>query len=161
MTDRPPPMSGPSAPRQGGLWGLPDPERQPGFYEGVPTRRLVAFLVDSLVIALMTALIVPFTAFTALFFLPVLAMVAGFFYRTLTIAAGSATWGMRLAGIELRNHRGERLDLLTAAAHTLLFTVFLGTMLLLAVSVALMLGTRRGQGLHDMILGTAAINRPA
>lgn len=159
MTDRPP-QSTRDRPRQG-LWGLPDPESQPGFYEGVPTKRLIAFVVDSLVIALMTALIVPFTAFTALIFLPVLAMVVGFFYRTLTIAGGSATWGMRLAGIELRNHRGERLDLLTAAGHTLLFTVFLGTVLLLAVSVALMLGTSRGQGLHDMILGTAAINRPA
>jgi hypothetical protein len=31
----------------------------------------------------------------------------------------------------------------------------------MAVSVGLMLGTARGQGLHDMILGTTALNRAA
>lgn len=147
--------------RTSGLWGLPDPDRHPGFYDNVPQKRLLAFIVDSIVVGVLTLLIVPFTAFTAIFFLPLLAMVVNFIYRTLTIASHSATWGMRLAGIELRTHRGEHLDFVTAAAHTFLFSLFLGMLLPMVISAGLMLGTSRRQGLHDMVLGTAALNRAA
>ncbi|MCR8723791.1 RDD family protein [Frigidibacter sp. ROC022] len=143
------------------LWGLPDPEASPAFYADIPGKRLVAFLADSVIIGIMTVILIPFTAFTALFYLPFLAMLVSFVYRTLTLASGSATWGMRMVAIEMRNHRGERFDLPTAAGHTLLFTLFLGMVVPLLISVGLMLITPRRQGLHDMILGTAALNRPA
>jgi uncharacterized RDD family membrane protein YckC len=142
-------------------WDLPRPDFHADFYRDVPMKRLVAFLVDSLAIGLVTLVLVPFTAFTALFYLPLLALAVSFVYRTLTIAAGSATWGMRLCAIELRNHRGERLDLATDAAHTALFLLILSTVLPLLISAALMLGSPRRQGLHDMVLGTAAVNRAA
>ena len=143
------------------LWGLPSPDLHAEFYADVPAKRLIAFLVDTLLICLITALIVPFTAFSALFFLPFLAMVVGFVYRTATLAGGSATPGMRLVAIELRNHRGERFDLATAAAHTLIYSVALSMVLPQALSVLLMLTTARRQGLPDLALGTAAINRAA
>lgn len=140
-------------------WGLPDPDTQAEFYQSVPTKRLVAFVIDTIVIALITVVAIPFTAFTGLLFLPILAMVVGFAYRTVTLATGSATWGMRLTGIELRNARGERFDLMLAAAHTLLFSVFFSMFIPQVVSIVLMLTTARAQSLPDMILGTAAINR--
>lgn len=152
---------GESGDRADPLRGLPDPVASPGFYADVPSKRLIAFLADSLIIGGLTVILIPFTAFTALFYLPFLAMLVGLVYRTLTLASGSATWGMRMVAIELRTRRGERFDLLTAAGHTLLFTLFLGMVVPLLISVALMLTTPRGQGLHDMILGTAALNRPA
>ena len=34
----------------GTMAGLPDPERDRQFYEGVPARRLVAFFIDTVVI---------------------------------------------------------------------------------------------------------------
>ncbi len=63
------------------LWGLPDPAAKPEFYADVPTKRAIAWVFDTLLIALITAIIVPFTAFTALFFLPVLYMTVGLAYR--------------------------------------------------------------------------------
>ena len=140
---------------------LPDPDYQADFYADVPLKRLIAFGVDTVLILILTVLVLPFTAFTGLFYFPLLAMVVGFVYRVLTIAGGSATPGMRLMAIELRNASGERLDLPQAALHTLLFTLFFSMMLPQLASIALMLTGPRAQGLHDLVLGTAAINRPA
>ncbi|MGC8204043.1 RDD family protein [Aliiroseovarius sp. PTFE2010] len=140
-------------------WGLPDPYTQGEFYDNVPTKRLVAFVFDWIIIGLITALLVPFTAFTALFYLPFLAMVVGFAYRTITIANGSATLGMRLTGIEFRKDNGETFDLMTAAAHTLLYSIFFSMFLPQVLSIVLMLTTERGQSLPDVILRTAAIKR--
>ncbi|WP_212524664.1 RDD family protein [Actibacterium sp. MT2.3-13A] len=140
---------------------LPDPDYHAEFYADVPLKRLIAWLVDTLLIVLLTVLVLPFTAFTGLFYFPFLAMMVGFVYRVLSVAGASATPGMRLMAIELRNARGERLDLPQAALHTLLFTVFFSMMLPQVASLALMLTGPRAQGLHDLMLGTAAINRPA
>ena len=142
-------------------WGLPDPQMHPALYHDVPTKRLIAFLFDALLVAIVTVVLIPFTAFTAIFYLPVLALLVSFVYRTLTIASGSATWGMRMVAIELRTHRGARFDLATAAAHTFLYLAIFSTILPLVVSIFLMLSTPRKQGLHDMLLGTAAVNRRA
>jgi uncharacterized RDD family membrane protein YckC len=140
---------------------LPDPDRHPEFYADVPAKRLLAFLVDSVIIGVLTALVLPFTAFTGIFFLPLLVTVISFVYRTLTISGGSATWGMRLASIELRTRHGERLDPGTAMAHTLVYSVVFSTLLPQLLSIALMIWTPRRQGLPDLLLGTAAINRAA
>ena len=141
------------------LWGLPDPEREAELYADVPVKRLLAWVVDSLLIAALTLLAIPFTAFTALFYLPALWLAVGLAYRILTLTRASATPGMRLVAIELRTHRGERFGLGEAAAHTALYTLSMSTILPQLVSIGLMLGTPRGQGLPDMLLGTAALNR--
>lgn len=142
-------------------WGLPDPDRQPAFYDAVPTKRVLAFVVDLIVGVVIAALIVPFTAFTGIFFFPFLVAVVSYAYRVITIANGSATWGMRLMGIEFRTSKGERFDLGMAFLHTTLFTVWCSMGLPQVISVILMLTTARKQGLSDVILGSAAINRPS
>ncbi|PTQ68921.1 RDD family protein [Celeribacter persicus] len=142
-------------------WGLPDPDRQPGFYDSVPTKRMLAFVVDLIVGVVIAALIVPFTAFTGIFFFPFLVAVVSYAYRVITIANQSATWGMRLMGIEFRTSKGERFDLGMSFLHTTLFTVWCSMGLPQVVSVILMLTTARKQGLSDLILGSAAINRPS
>ncbi len=146
---------------QAELWGLPSPDLHGEFYHDVPVKRLIAFVADAVLIGLVTVMLIPFTAFTAVFYLPFLALIVSFFYRWLTIASGSATLGMRLVAIELRNHRGERLDASSAALHTLLYLVIFSTVVPLLISVVLMLASPRRQGLHDMALGIAAINRAA
>jgi uncharacterized RDD family membrane protein YckC len=143
------------------IWHLPDPESQPEFYADVPAKRLVAFVVDTLVILALSLLVVPFTAFTGLFFFPVLMAVIGFAYRVVTLAQGSATWGMRLVAIEFRARDGGRFDLGLAFAHTLGLTVSFALPLLQLASIVLMLTQPRGQGLSDMVLGTVAVNRRA
>ena len=139
---------------------LPDPQRHAEFYAGVTAKRAFAWIIDTILIALITAVIVPFTAFTAVFFLPLLFVVVSFTYRVLTLAGGSATPGMRLMNITLLTRFGDRFDLATAFLHTLGYTLSIGTLLVQLVSVFLMMTSARGQGLTDMILGTVAINRP-
>ena len=143
------------------LSGLPDPEYDAAFYEGVPVKRLIAWVIDAVIIGILTAIVVLFTAFIGLFFLPAVILFVSFVYRSLTVAAHSATWGMVLAAVEIRTHRGERLDPLTAILHTGLYLAIFSTMLPLVISAATMLGTPRKQGLHDLLLGTAVINRAA
>ena len=142
-------------------WHLPNPETQPEFYADVPTKRLVAFVVDTVVIIAISLVIVPFTAFTGLFFFPLLMTVVGFAYRVITISRGSATWGMRLTAIEFRTAQGERFDLGMAFAHTFGLTISFLLPLLQVISIVLMLTTARAQGLSDHVLGTVAINRRA
>lgn len=142
-------------------WHIPDPVTQPEFYADVTSKRLLAWLVDTVLIVLICLLILPFTAFTGLFFFPFLMLVVGFAYRVATIARGSATWGMRLVAIEFRRLDGQRFDLTMAFLHTLGYTVSIGMPLLQVISIVLMLTTERAQGLSDHVLGTVALNRRA
>ncbi len=140
---------------------LPNPETAPAFYQGVPFKRLLAWVVDVVLIALLCLLVLPFTAFTGIFFFPFLMLFVGFFYRWFTIAGGSATWGMRLMAIELRDIEGMRLTSGTAFLHTVGYTISVVTAPLQLISMGAMVLTPRGQGLSDLVLGTTAINKPA
>jgi uncharacterized RDD family membrane protein YckC len=141
--------------------GLPDPAREPAFYEGVTVKRGLAWIVDALVTFAFCLLILPFTAFTALFWWPLLWLMVGFAYRWATLSGGSATWGMRLMAIQIRDRDGGRLDPATAFAHVLGYTVSMAFLPLQLVSIGVMLALGRGQGLTDLALGTAVINRPS
>lgn len=142
-------------------WHLPNPDTQPEFYTDVPLKRLLAFVVDTVVIIGLSLAIVPFTAFTGIFFFPILMTVVGFAYRVVTLARGSATWGMRLTAIEFRDATGARFDLTQAFLHTLGFTISLTIPILQVLSIVLMLTGERAQGLTDRVLGSVAINRRA
>jgi len=143
------------------LTALPDPQLQPEFYADVPTKRLLAFVVDTVLIIGICLVILPFTAFTGLFFFPFLMLVVGFAYRVITLSNGSATWGMRLMAIEFRTTQGARFDFVTACLHTLGYTLSMGTFIVQAASIVMMLTSERGQGLSDLVLGTVALNRSA
>lgn len=149
----------------GPMPGLPDPDLDAQFYQGVPMRRLAAWLVDvALVLMIGVPLAVLFGLLTLGFGLalfPVIVAGVAFLYRVLTLAAGSATWGMRFTGIEFRRHDGSRFDLLFALLHTVITTVCFGVFVLQLVSCGTVLWTRYRQSLADIILGTTAINRPA
>lgn len=140
---------------------LPDPDRQPHFYENVPAKRLFAWVVDSALIFAACSLIVVLTAFVGLLIWPFLYLAIGFLYRTATLASGSATWGMALAGIEFRSASGARLDGGQALWHTAGYTFSMALPVLQVISIALMLTSRRGQGLTDHAMGTVALNRRA
>lgn len=139
--------------------GLPDPDARPEFYDGVPVKRGIAWLIDAVVIGLLTALAVLLSAFIAAFFLPATVLIISFLYRWVTISSGSATLGMRVMSIEFRTRYGERFDSGTALLHTLGYTVSVAVFPAQLVSIALMLISERGQGLTDHILGTTALNR--
>jgi len=137
----------------------PDPDTQPEFYEGIPTKRLLAWFIDTIVIVLICVMIVPFTAFTGLFFFSLLMLFVGFVYRWASLASGSATWGMRLMSMEIRQGNDRRLDGTTAFLHTVGYSIALSIPILQLISVILMLTSARCQGLVDMVLGTVPLNR--
>jgi uncharacterized RDD family membrane protein YckC len=145
--------------------GLPDPEDDRQFYDGVPLRRGVAWLID---VAIILAVGLPLATLFGIATLgmgfaifPVVVATVGFCYRTATIAGGSATWGMRFVGIELRRADGSRFDFLTAVLHTAIYTLAISFIVLQLVSMTTILGTRYGQGLPDLLLRTTALRPPA
>lgn len=142
-------------------WGLPDPDTHPEFYADTVTKRFIAWVIDVIAISLLTGLAVVLTAFIGAFFLPLLFAAISFLYRWWSLAARSATPGMRLASVELRTREGARFDTATAFLHTLGYFVSVAVFPLQLVSIALMLMSSRGQGLTDHVLGTAAVNRSA
>jgi len=124
-------------------WHLPDPSAQPEFYADVATKRLLAWVIDTVLTGALVLLILPFTAFTGIFFLPLLFLMVNFAYRVITLANGSATLGMRLMAIEFRTNSGARFSLSDAVLHTLGFAFSMSMMPLQIVSIVLMLTTAR------------------
>lgn len=144
--------------------GIPDPTRDPQFYQGVPMRRLVAFLIDTVIIVViwavgwfvLTLVTLGFGAFLG----PLLFVGTSFAYRWLLLVQRSATLGMRLTGIEVREATGALLTPPLAALHTVGFMVSLGFLPLAIIGWILMATSPTRQALHDMICGTVVINRP-
>ena len=130
-------------------------------YRGVALRRGFAWVIDMILIAIIASLVLPFTAFTGVFFFPLLMLVVGFLYRWATIASGSATWGMRIMGVRLQDSYGRDFTGSLAFAHTLGYSISVALPPLQLISVILMLTTARGQGLTDLFLGTEAVNSVA
>lgn len=143
------------------MLALPDPQTQPDFYKDVPIKRLLAWIIDSLITLALCIVILPLTAFTGIFFFPLLFLSLGFAYRVITLANGSATLGMRLFAIEVRRADGSALDAGTAFAHTLGYTLSWMVPVFQLISVVMMATTERGQGLSDHVMGTAMVNRRA
>lgn len=144
-----------------GVGGLPDPEADRQFYEGVALRRLMAFFIDVILIWGVALGIVALTLGIGLFFLGFILLVSDFLYRFLSIANRSATPGMRLMGIELRDRNGDPFSAGQALVHSLLFYLSLTFFIAHLVSMFMMAGTSLGRGLHDLPIGSAMINSPA
>ncbi|MEE2944553.1 MAG: RDD family protein [Pseudomonadota bacterium] len=142
-------------------YALPDPQTQPEFYADVPMKRLLAWVLDMIIIGMISVLILPLTLFTGIFFFAALFLVVSFAYRVVTLTGGSATIGMRFFGIEFRTQHGERFELGHAFLHTLGYSVSLTFGILQVISVVLMLTTSRSQGLTDHVMGSVAINKAA
>lgn len=147
--------------------GVPDPERDPQFYQGVPLRRFVAFCVDTLVVLfLMLCLVFVGGALTlgAIFFAGPLVMLmffmTGFVYRCIMLSQRSATVGMMLTGIEIRDGDGEPMRQGTAFIHTAGFYATFFFLPLLFIGWFLMASSAHKRVMHDLILGSVAINKP-
>lgn len=140
---------------------LPDPDRHAEFYDGVTTKRGFAWLIDMALIFVLTMPIIMFTLGMALFIYPLLFLTISFVYRWVSLTRKSATPGMRVLGIHFLNARGQKLDGAEALLHVVGYTLSVGTLLVQLLSIGMMLTSRRGQGLTDLVLGTVAINRAA
>ena len=148
--------------------GVPDPSRDPQFYQGVPLRRFVAFVVDiGVVLFLLMCLVFVGGALSlgAIFFAGPLIMVmfsmTGFVYRWIMLAQRSATVGMILTGIEVRDGNGDEMGTLTGFIHTAGFYATFFFLPLLFIGWFLMFSSPHRRAMHDLILGSVVINKPA
>lgn len=147
------------------MHGLPDPDRDPQFYRGVPARRVAAWAIDAVVVLAVGVPVGLAVGLVTLGFgllaFPLILVGVATAYRASTVAGASATWGMRAMGIEYRRFDGARLDPATAFLHAVFSVLCLCLIVAQAASMIAMAATRYGQGLPDLALRTTAINRPA
>lgn len=129
-------------------------------YDGVLTRRVIAFCIDYLIIGL---LLIPVAILVfllgiitlglgwALFGIlgPMVALV--YVWNTLG-GPNQATTGMRMMGIRLDRLDGRPVDGLLAVVHTVLF--WAGNVVLTPLILLATLFTDRRRTVHDLLLGT-------
>lgn len=147
---------------------IPDPLTDPQFYDGVPMRRLFAFVIDSVIITGIWFLVIflgfLFAFMTAGLGAPLamlLFSLSGFVYRWLLVAQRSATLGMMVTGIEIRDVFGRRLTHGTGFFHTFAYYVTTLFLPLAIIGWILMASSPHRRTLHDTITGSVVINRPA
>lgn len=144
-----------------------DPVLQPELFRGVLTRRVFAFLIDFVVLAVPVILgylfIAVFGVITLglgwmLFWLawPATVIWAVVYYGASLGGPYSATLGMRVMDLELRTWYGAPGYFVLGAMHAVLFWISISFLTPLILLVGLFNGRRRL--LHDIVLGTVVIN---
>jgi uncharacterized RDD family membrane protein YckC len=147
-----------------------DPIANPELFAGVLSRRLVAFFIDVIIIA------VPVVAAAIFIFLfgivtlglgwllfwllsPASVIWALAYYGLTMGGAASATIGMRAMDLEIRTWYGAPAYVLLGAVHAVVYWVTISVLTPLILLVGLF-NTRR-RLLHDMLVGTVVINNAA
>jgi uncharacterized RDD family membrane protein YckC len=144
-----------------------DPYQQPELFRGVAMRRMVAFLIDLLVLSIPVILAVIFIAVFglvtlglgwALFWLvsPASVIWAIVYYGATIGGPNSATIGMRVMDLELRTWYGAPGYFVLGAVHAVCFWISVSVLSPFVLLVGLFNGRRRL--LHDFVLGTVVIN---
>jgi uncharacterized RDD family membrane protein YckC len=144
---------------------LPDPATAPELFEGVLTRRVVAFIVDTVIIGALTVLVSVFGGVMGFFTLGLawLALVIviplvilGYYVVTLG-SPRRATIGMQMMDLVLTPTRGQPLDGWKILIHPLVFWITVWIAWPLSLLVALL--TPRREMVHDLIAGTLMVRR--
>jgi len=134
-------------------------------YQGVLSRRVFAFIVDYLIVALLW---VP--AAVVVFFLGILTFGLGFLLYPVLFAAvamlyfgvtvggrNQASPGMNMMGLAIARTDGRPMDFLTAIVHLVIF--WIANALLTPLILLIGLFTDRGRLLHDLLIGTVTVRR--
>lgn len=140
-----------------------DRRLEEGLFEGLLTRRMLAFVIDYAIVLL---LMIP--AGVVVFFLGLLTLGLGFYlfpilffivaglYFGLTLSSfRQATWGMRVMDIMMVSDSGRRIDFFTALLHLVIFWILNSVLTPLVLLVGLF--TDRKRLLHDIALGTVQV----
>lgn len=144
-----------------------DPVRNPELFEGVLARRVVAFLIDFIVIAVPVVLAAMFIfafgivtlglGFALYWLLPPATVIWAIVYFGATLGGpSSATIGMRVVDLEMRTWYGAPAYFVLGAVHAIAFwfSVSFFTPFILLVAFF----NERRRLLHDIVLGTVIIN---
>jgi uncharacterized RDD family membrane protein YckC len=144
-----------------------DPYAEPDLFRNVLMRRVIAFIIDVIILAIPVVLAVLFIAVFglltlglgwALFWLvsPASIIWAVVYYGTTLGGPHSATLGMRVMDLELRTWYGAPGYFVLGAAHAVLFYVSISVLTPLILLIGLFNARRRLA--HDIVLGTVVIN---
>jgi uncharacterized RDD family membrane protein YckC len=144
-----------------------DPVTNPELFEGVLARRIVAFLIDVIIIA------VPLFAASAFIFViglvtfglgwllfwllsPISVIWALAYYGFTLGSPASATIGMRAMEIEMRTWHGTPAYFVLGAVHAVVFWVTMSVLTPFILLVGFF--NARGRLLHDILVGAVLIN---
>jgi uncharacterized RDD family membrane protein YckC len=147
-----------------------DPAVAPELFEGVLARRVLAFIIDFVLIAVPVLLASMFIfvfgivtlglGFALYYLLPPASVVWALVYFGLTLGSpSSATVGMRVMDLQMRTWYGAPAYFVLGAVHAIFFWLSISFFTPFILLVAFF--NARGRLLHDMLLGTVVINNPA
>ena len=147
-----------------------DPASQPELFDGVLARRVVAFVIDFIIISIPVVLAAMFIfafgivtlglGFALYWLLPTATVIWALVYFGVTLGGpASATLGMRMMDLEMRTWYGAPAYFVLGAVHAIAFwfTVSFFTPFVLLVAFF----NERRRLLHDILLGTVIINNTA
>ena len=144
-----------------------DPTTSPELFEGVLARRVLAFFIDVILIAIPVVFaglfifvfgLVTFGLGWALYWLlsPAAVIWALVYYGVTFGSPASATIGMRVMDLEMRTWYGGPMYFLLGAVHAIVFWITVSALTPLILLVGLF--NERRRLLHDMLVGTVVIN---
>ncbi|CAN0100481.1 unnamed protein product [Phaeothamnion confervicola] len=144
-----------------------DPITNPELFEGVLARRVVAFLIDFVILSVPVVFLAMF-----IFVVGVVTLGLGFLFYGLLwpamviwalayygITLGgprSATLGMRMMDLEMRTWYGSPAYFVLGAVHAIVFWITVSMLTPFVLLVAFF--NERRRGLHDILVGTVVIN---
>jgi uncharacterized RDD family membrane protein YckC len=142
-----------------------DPVAQRQLFQGVVGKRLIAFIIDAIIIGILTLV-----AFLVVFVLGIVTLGLGWLlfglvfpavglgYNAISIGGSkSATIGQRIMGLTVPMWFGGKVTPLIAAFHALLFWV---SLTIFAPILLWCFFDARKRQLHDILAGVVVINRP-
>jgi uncharacterized RDD family membrane protein YckC len=151
-----------------------DPAANPELFDGVLARRLIAFVIDLIIIAIPVVFLAMFVIATTIatlglagiffallspLFFPLIVIWAICYYGLGFGSAASATIGMRVMDLEMRTWYGAPSYFVLGAVHAIVFWLTVSFLTPLVLLVGFFNG--RGRLLHDILVGTVVINSPA
>ena len=146
-----------------------DPAANPELFEGVLARRVLAFIIDVVIIAIPVLFatifvfifgLVTFGLGWVLFWLlsPGAVIWAILYYGMTFGSPASATIGMRVMDLEMRTWYGAPAYFVLGAVHAIVFWITVSVLTPLILLVGLF--NERRRLLHDILVGTVVINNP-
>ncbi|MDJ0895617.1 MAG: RDD family protein [Alphaproteobacteria bacterium] len=143
----------------------PDETHDPELFRGVIVRRIMAYLIDFLIVVGLYIVVTPVLWLVSLLTLGLLAPLSVIIatlipmaYHTATIGGPrNATVGQLIMRLEVRRWDGGRPGYVQAGVQTILFYLSLGSGILLLGFLLALFDARR-RCLHDLLSGTVLVN---
>jgi uncharacterized RDD family membrane protein YckC len=144
-----------------------DPATQPELFDGVLARRVIAFIIDFIIISIPVVLAAMFIfafgivtlglGFALYWLLPSATVIWAMLYFGFTLGGwASATIGMRVMDLEMRTWYGAPAYFVLGAVHAIFFWISVSVLTPLILVVGFF--NPRKRLLHDILVGAVLIN---